>query len=61
MPIYEYTCENCNKTTEHIHKYNEAPAIICETCKQECKRIISLSSFRLSGDGWTMPYKPMED
>ena len=42
MPLYEYKCESCGRREEKL----------CETCKYEMKKLISISSFALEGDGW---------
>lgn len=51
MPLYEYKCPNCCRILEVIQKYDD-PFPICEKCKVEMKKLISLSSFRLKGSGW---------
>ena len=51
MPIYEYTCPQCEKMVEKIQGVND-PVPHCEECLTEMSRNISLSSFRLKGGGW---------
>ncbi len=53
MPIYEYQCESCNHEFESIQKMNESPLTTCPECGAEpLKKLISVSDFRLKGDGW---------
>ncbi len=44
MPIYEYQCENCGKTTEVLHKrLKEKEPISCLNCgSTKMKKLISL-------------------
>jgi len=51
MPIYEYHCGSCEHDFEELVGLKESsPA--CPLCDHEVERIISLSTFRLKGDGW---------
>lgn len=53
--IYEYCCTNpdCKHEWEDEHSIKEAAKTICPKCKQEtAKRLISKSSFILTGGGW---------
>lgn len=57
-PLFEYGCPACQATTErlefgHVDHIVEPPK--CEKCGIEMKKVISVSSFRLFGDGF---YKP---
>ena len=53
MPIYEYTCPNCQNVFEKWLKFSEttenAP---CPTCGSWAQRIISNTAFVLKGGGW---------
>tara|TARA_R100001463_G_C3485258_1_gene217402 strand:- start:216 stop:404 length:189 start_codon:yes stop_codon:yes gene_type:complete len=51
MPIYEYKCEVCTHLEESIEDI-DTKEIQCPVCDSKAKRIISLSSFELKGDGW---------
>jgi len=31
MPLYEFQCDNCDKTIEVLARYNDAPPVCCET------------------------------
>ncbi|MGQ0792991.1 MAG: FmdB family zinc ribbon protein [Deltaproteobacteria bacterium] len=52
MPIYEYECEQCGQITEELQRFNDKPLKKCKSCKGKLHRIISLSSFQLTGHGW---------
>jgi putative FmdB family regulatory protein len=52
MPIYEYECLQCGKTTEAMQKFSEAPLTSCEQCSGELHKLISMSTFHLKGSGW---------
>jgi putative FmdB family regulatory protein len=52
MPIYEYECENCGKTEEHLQKFSDAPITTCMRCGGNLHKLISQSSFHLKGTGW---------
>lgn len=59
MPVYEYRCIRCGHIKEIEQRITDAPIIgrKCPICRSEIKRIISLSSFRLKGDGWSNKVK----
>ena len=53
MPIYEYQCTNCGHALESIQKLSDDPLKVCPACnKNELKKLVSASSFRLKGGGW---------
>lgn len=53
MPVYEYLCTKCGKTTERFSKISERPGKIeCNACFGLAKLMPSLSSFHLKGKGW---------
>ncbi len=53
MPIYEYRCEACSHKLEKLQRMSEGNLVDCPECKQPAlKRLVSASSFRLSGSGW---------
>ncbi|PLX91546.1 MAG: hypothetical protein C0620_11095 [Desulfuromonas sp.] len=43
MPIYEYRCKNCGKTTEKRAKSGQQE-IICPHCQSTAERIVSVFS-----------------
>lgn len=53
MPLYEYLCSNCNKSTELLQKISDAPATQCPHCHQDkLTKQMSSTSFQLKGTGW---------
>ncbi len=52
MPIYEYECLACGKTTEAMQKFSDAPLDTCPECGGHLKKLISNSTFVLKGTGW---------
>ena len=52
MPIYEYECKKCGRITEALQGFNDPPLKKCEYCKGKLEKLISLSSFQLTGTGW---------
>lgn len=52
MPIYEYECLQCGKTTEAMQKFSDSPLSSCEHCSGELHKLISMSTFHLKGSGW---------
>ncbi|NLZ16418.1 MAG: zinc ribbon domain-containing protein [Desulfobulbaceae bacterium] len=52
MPIYEYECNQCDKTLEVSQSIKDAPLSTCPDCGQPVRKLISASSFLLKGGGW---------
>ena len=52
MPIYEYECDQCEKTFEARQSINDTPLSTCPDCGQPVRKLISASSFLLKGSGW---------
>jgi putative FmdB family regulatory protein len=53
MPIYEYTCTECDHGHEALQKLSDDPLVDCPACGQSAlKKKISAPGFRLSGTGW---------
>jgi putative FmdB family regulatory protein len=53
MPIYEYRCEDCGRTTESLQKVSDPPLEECPHCHRPAlKRLMSATVFRLKGKGW---------
>jgi putative FmdB family regulatory protein len=53
MPIYEYSCTECDHALEALQKMSDAPLVDCPACsKPALKKLISAAGFRLSGSGW---------
>jgi len=53
MPIYGYTCTNCEHTLDALQKMSDDPLVECPDCgKSALKRQLSAPRFRLKGQGW---------
>ncbi len=52
MPIYEYECKKCGRITEELQSFSDPPLKKCKECKGKLEKLISLSSFQLTGTGW---------
>jgi len=53
MPIYEYTCPDCQNVFEEWLKASEATEnAACPKCGAQAQRIISNTAFVLKGGGW---------
>ncbi len=52
MPLYEYKCNECNKTFEVLQKISEEPMSECLYCRGSVEKLVSTSSFHLKGSGW---------
>ena len=54
MPIYEYSCSQCQKVTDVLQKLNEGAPEKCPACGAEgtLSRVVSRTSFVLKGGGW---------
>lgn len=58
MPIYEYTCTHCQYKFEIISSIHDNNIDIkCPKCDNVAVKQVSLTSFRLKGDGWFKPSK----
>jgi putative FmdB family regulatory protein len=53
MPIYEYRCEACGHSDEHLQKVSEKPLTVCPACgKAKYRKQLSAAGFQLKGTGW---------
>ena len=52
MPIYEYSCDRCEKIIEVMQKFKDKPLSRCPSCGGRLSRLISNCSFQLKGTGW---------
>jgi putative FmdB family regulatory protein len=54
MPLYEFSCESCEQTSEHLMKISDPNPEICPVCgaKHTLKKLVSRSNFVLKGTGW---------
>jgi putative FmdB family regulatory protein len=57
MPVYEYSCDKCGKTTETLRRMNEADdPITCEHCgSRRTKRAHSVFSAQAGTSSPAMP------
>ena len=51
MPVYEYLCEKCGEF-EHTQRITDPPLARCPSCRRKVRRLISSTSFQLTGGGW---------
>ena len=52
MPIYEYKCKKCGKEYELFQGIADPAQRSCKFCRGPVKKLMSLSSFQLTGSGW---------
>lgn len=52
MPIYEYQCTKCGCRVEEMQKITDESLQTCPSCKGPLRRLMSLTSFQLKGNGW---------
>ena len=52
MPIYEYRCVACERTTETLQRIGDPPPAGCPHCGGELKRMVSAPAFQFKGSGW---------
>lgn len=54
MPIYEYTCQSCEKLSDVLQKVSDPAPEACPQCGAEgtLSKVVSRSSFVLKGGGW---------
>lgn len=52
MPIYEYCCHKCGRTTEVMQKFSDQPLTRCPHCSGRLSKVISNCAFHLKGSGW---------
>lgn len=52
MPIYEYKCQKCGDEFEVFQGIMDPAVKSCKRCKGSVRKLMSLSSFHLKGNGW---------
>ncbi len=52
MPMYEYRCLDCGKTTEAIQRLSDDPLTECKTCGGTLERLLSAPAIQFKGSGW---------
>jgi putative FmdB family regulatory protein len=52
MPIYEYSCQSCQKRFEKIQKVADPPCKKCPSCGGKLKKLISSPAIQFKGKGF---------
>lgn len=52
MPLYDYRCSACGKTTEVRHGFNDTYADPCAACGGDMRRVISAAPIVFKGSGF---------
>ncbi|HYO54111.1 zinc ribbon domain-containing protein [Archangium sp.] len=54
MPIYEYSCNSCEKTIDVLQKVSDPTPETCTACgaQNTLSKVVSRTSFVLKGGGW---------
>ena len=52
MPLFEYLCSACGRTSEVLQRLNEPPLTACPHCGGAVKKQISAPAFQFKGSGW---------
>lgn len=52
MPLYEYQCKACHKTSEVIQKFSDPNLTVCNECGGALERLLSAPAIRFKGSGW---------
>ena len=52
MPLYEYQCVKCQRTTEKIEKVNGPHLKKCPHCGGKVERLQSAPAIQFKGSGW---------
>ena len=52
LRMYDYWCEKCEETTEHLIPTNHELAKVCETCKRPLLKVVGGGGvFEFKGEG----------
>ncbi len=53
MPLYEYRCEKCGRTTEVIQSFGDKPLRSCPHCRsRRIRKLLSSPAIQFKGSGW---------
>ena len=52
MPIYTYTCTDCNDVIERRQSFTDAPLTVCEQCGGSLRKVIHPVGIVFKGSGW---------
>ena len=57
MPLYEFSCEECDKIRTVFCKMGEDKKV-CPKCKTPMKKLMSTANWSLKGSGWYRTTNP---
>lgn len=52
MPLYEYLCDSCGRTSEILQRLSEPPITVCPHCGGPVRKMPSAPAFQFKGSGW---------
>jgi putative FmdB family regulatory protein len=53
MPTYEYTCKDCDTKKQIVRGINDkSDNVLCDSCKNEMKRVYSVGAITFNGSGF---------
>ena len=52
MPIYTYTCVDCNDVIEKRQSFSDAPLTTCEQCGGGLRKVLHPVGIVFKGSGW---------
>jgi putative FmdB family regulatory protein len=52
MPLYEFTCINCDRTLTISASYDELDGLTCPDCKEILKRSYTFGAVSFKGSGF---------
>lgn len=52
MPLYEYLCDSCGRTSEILQRLSEPPITVCPHCGGGVRKMPSAPAFQFKGSGW---------
>jgi len=52
MPRYDYSCIECDQTTEIEHGMNDTPTVPCPQCGYAMTKVYSAPGIHFKGSGW---------
>ncbi len=52
MPIYTYTCTDCNDVIERRQSFTDASLTVCEQCGGSLRKVIHPVGIVFKGSGW---------
>lgn len=54
MPLYEFRCDRCRKSIDHLMTYREVckARVVCPYCRSTMRRVFSVGAVILKGSDW---------